>query len=65
MIYERAGCARPEDMAMITDALIARLPATPLATGDALELEGVTRTFGALRAIEDVAFRWRRASDGR
>src|SRR6476646_12191318 len=32
------------------------LPATPLATGDALELEGVTRTFGALRAIEDVSF---------
>src|SRR5215831_4396615 len=28
----------------------------PLATGDALELEGVTRTFGALRAIEDVSF---------
>src|SRR2546425_9318401 len=32
------------------------LPQTPLATGDALELEGVTRTFGALRAIEDVSF---------
>ncbi len=29
---------------------------TQLATGDALELEGVTRTFGALRAIEDVSF---------
>ena len=27
-----------------------------LATGDALTLEGVTRTFGALRAIEDVSF---------
>jgi branched-chain amino acid transport system ATP-binding protein len=31
-------------------------PAVPLATGDALKLEGVTRTFGALRAIEDVSF---------
>jgi len=30
--------------------------AGPLATGNALELEGVTRTFGALRAIEDVSF---------
>ena len=30
-------------------------PATrPLATGDALVLEGVTREFGALRAIENV-----------
>jgi branched-chain amino acid transport system ATP-binding protein len=28
----------------------------PLATGDALTLEGVTRTFGALRAIDDVTF---------
>jgi branched-chain amino acid transport system ATP-binding protein len=28
---------------------------TPIATGDALVLEGVTRTFGALRAIEDVS----------
>src|SRR5262245_40820170 len=28
----------------------------PLASGDALVLEGVTRTFGALRAIEDVSF---------
>ena len=27
----------------------------PLSTGDALVLEGVTRTFGALRAIEDVS----------
>ena len=27
----------------------------PLASGDALVLEGVTRTFGALRAIEDVS----------
>jgi hypothetical protein len=32
------------------------LPQTPLATGDALELASVTRTFGALRAIEDVSF---------
>jgi branched-chain amino acid transport system ATP-binding protein len=30
--------------------------AAPLASGDALALEGVTRTFGALRAIEDVTF---------
>jgi len=30
--------------------------ALPLASGDALLLEGVTRTFGALRAIEDVSF---------
>src|SRR6266404_6496996 len=27
-----------------------------LASGDALVLEGVTRTFGALKAIEDVSF---------
>src|SRR5262245_58073128 len=27
-----------------------------LVSGDALVLEGVTRTFGALRAIEDVSF---------
>src|ERR1700730_8526461 len=30
--------------------------AKPLASGDALVLEGVTRTFGALKAIEDVSF---------
>jgi branched-chain amino acid transport system ATP-binding protein len=30
--------------------------AAPLASGDALTLEGVTRAFGALRAIEDVSF---------
>src|SRR5215471_7646262 len=30
--------------------------AAPIATGNALELEAVTRTFGALRAIEDVSF---------
>ena len=29
---------------------------TPLASGDALQLEGVSRAFGALRAIEDVTF---------
>jgi branched-chain amino acid transport system ATP-binding protein len=29
---------------------------TPLASGDALRLEGVSRAFGALRAIEDVSF---------
>src|SRR5215469_8896375 len=28
----------------------------PLASGDALVLEGVTRAFGALKAIEDVSF---------
>src|SRR5512134_4136991 len=28
----------------------------PLASGDALQLEGVSRAFGALRAIEDVSF---------
>src|SRR4026209_1211274 len=28
----------------------------PIASSDALTLEGVTRTFGALRAIEDVSF---------
>src|SRR5215207_10367923 len=36
--------------------ITSELPQTPLATGDALELEGVTRQFGALRAIEDVSF---------
>src|SRR5215471_9396415 len=30
--------------------------AAPIATGNALELEAVTRTFGALRAIENVSF---------
>jgi branched-chain amino acid transport system ATP-binding protein len=30
--------------------------AKPLASGDALVLEGVTRAFGALRAIEDISF---------
>jgi branched-chain amino acid transport system ATP-binding protein len=29
--------------------------ATPIASGDALVLEGVTRTFGALRAVDDVS----------
>ncbi|MFM1991692.1 MAG: hypothetical protein RJA99_4649 [Pseudomonadota bacterium] len=31
-------------------------PVRPLASGDALVLEGVTRQFGALRAIDDVSF---------
>ena len=31
-------------------------PQQPTNTGDALVLEGVTRTFGALRAIEDISF---------
>ena len=34
---------------------IAESASTPLASGDALVLEGVTRTFGALSAIEDVS----------
>jgi len=33
-----------------------RAAAKPLASGDALVLEGVTRAFGALKAIEDVSF---------
>ena len=33
-----------------------RSSARPLASGDALVLEGVTRAFGALKAIEDVSF---------
>jgi branched-chain amino acid transport system ATP-binding protein len=32
------------------------MAATPRMSGDALVLQGVTRTFGALRAIEDVSF---------
>src|SRR5262249_4233274 len=38
-------------------ATLMSLPAkaTPLASGDALVLEGVTRAFGALKAIEDVS----------
>src|SRR6476646_1283223 len=31
-------------------------PSAPIASSDALTLENVTRTFGALRAIEDVSF---------
>jgi branched-chain amino acid transport system ATP-binding protein len=37
-------------MASVTDIR------TPLASGNALELRGVTRVFGALRAIDDVTF---------
>ncbi len=37
-------------MASVTDIR------TPLASGNALELRGVTRVFGALRAIDDVSF---------
>ena len=40
-------------MALVTSL---RPAAKPLASGDALVLEGVTRTFGALKAIEDVSF---------
>src|SRR6266481_1844333 len=40
-------------MALVTSL---RAAAKPLASGDALVLEGVTRTFGALKAIEDVSF---------
>jgi branched-chain amino acid transport system ATP-binding protein len=36
-------------------ASIGRLPARSLATGDALELHGVWRSFGALVALEDVS----------
>jgi branched-chain amino acid transport system ATP-binding protein len=47
-------------MATVTalrSVMTARTAATkPLASGDALVLEGVTRTFGALKAIEDVSF---------
>ena len=40
-------------MASITE--LRREHQTPIASGDALVLEGVTRTFGALKAIEDVS----------
>jgi branched-chain amino acid transport system ATP-binding protein len=47
-------------MATVTalrSVMTARTAATkPLASGDALVLVGVTRTFGALKAIEDVSF---------
>ncbi|HVF65569.1 MAG TPA: ABC transporter ATP-binding protein [Casimicrobiaceae bacterium] len=36
--------------------IVANSAASPIATGNALELEGVTRRFGALRALEDVSF---------
>jgi branched-chain amino acid transport system ATP-binding protein len=37
-------------------ASITRLPQRSLATGDALELQSVSRSFGALRALEDISF---------
>ena len=40
-------------MASITE--IRQERRTPIASGDALVLESVTRTFGALKAIEDVS----------
>jgi branched-chain amino acid transport system ATP-binding protein len=40
-------------MALVTSL---RPVAKPLASGDALVLEGVTRQFGALKAIEDISF---------
>ena len=40
-------------MASVTE--LRRERQTPIASGDALVLEGVTRTFGALKAIEDVS----------
>jgi branched-chain amino acid transport system ATP-binding protein len=40
-------------MALLTSL---RPAAKPLASGDALVLEGVTRAFGALKAIDDVSF---------
>jgi branched-chain amino acid transport system ATP-binding protein len=45
-------------MASITDmrSRPAQPVAQPIATGDALVLEGVTRAFGALRAVDDVSF---------
>src|SRR5215204_3300558 len=49
---EAGGPEEHDAMTLITSDL----PQAPLATGDALELDGVTRTFGALRAIEDVSF---------
>ncbi|HVL58746.1 MAG TPA: ABC transporter ATP-binding protein [Burkholderiaceae bacterium] len=36
------------------DSALSRGPGVAIATGDALVLEGVTRSFGALRAIDDV-----------
>ncbi len=36
-------------------ATAATPPARPLASGDALVLEGVTRVFGALRAVDNVS----------
>lgn len=36
--------------------MAARQPGALLASGDALQLEGVSRAFGALRAVDDVSF---------
>jgi len=41
---------------MATVTALRQTAETPIASSDALTLEGVTRTFGALRAIEDVTF---------
>src|SRR6185437_9086568 len=52
----RATCRAARSTRLAMALVTSDLPLTQLATGDALELEGVTRTFGALRAIEDVSF---------
>src|SRR5262245_14462821 len=41
---------------MATVTALRSTSAAPIASSDALTLEGVMRTFGALRAIEDVSF---------
>ena len=35
---------------------MSRAPSAALSTGDALTLDHVTRSFGALRAVDDVSF---------
>jgi branched-chain amino acid transport system ATP-binding protein len=43
------------NMASVTELRQSQKSPAPIASGDALVVEGVTRTFGALRAIEDVS----------
>ena len=50
-----AGLRRHDGRPFMATVNALRPPATPLASGDALELEGVSRRFGALRAIDDVS----------
>src|SRR5688500_8973949 len=57
---QRAFCeclwvAEAEAGAMATVTALRSHADTPIATGNALELEGVSRSFGALRALEDVS----------